>query len=92
MHLELKSGMNVLMWRVMGTQLGSKSRIAKPILIKAIEINGLAFTSECAKCNAGHFSQEEGAFACDECPRDHKSDKGATQCTPCDPTTEYAGK
>lgn len=52
---------------------------------------GLAFTSECAKCKAGTFSQE-GAATCEECPRDTRADKGATECTPCDKNSQYSGE
>ncbi|ELU11199.1 hypothetical protein CAPTEDRAFT_83886, partial [Capitella teleta] len=91
MHLKLKSGLNTLMWRVMGMHLqqGASSGISKPVLIKSIEVNGLAFTSECAKCKAGTFSQE-GAATCEECPRDTRADKGATECTPCDKNSQYS--
>lgn len=42
MHLKLKSGLNTLMWRVMGMHLqqGASSGISKPVLIKSIEVNG----------------------------------------------------
>ena len=51
---------------------------------------GVAYTSECAKCNAGTFSKT-GSSVCTDCPENTYSDKGAEECIGCDPVSQYSG-
>lgn len=52
---------------------------------------GVAYTSECFRCNPGTFSRAPGSSSCDPCPRDTFSGHGASSCTPCNASTQYAG-
>ncbi|TKS73375.1 UPF0577 protein KIAA1324-like -like protein [Collichthys lucidus] len=40
----------------------------------------------------GTFSHVPGSSTCDPCPRDTYSGHGASSCTPCNTTTQYAGE
>ncbi|XP_072290983.1 endosome/lysosome-associated apoptosis and autophagy regulator family member 2 [Eucyclogobius newberryi] len=86
--VNLKSGTNILYWRTGGVVMGSK--VVKPVLLKNIQIEGVAYTSECFPCKPGTFSQVPGSSACEACPRDTFSGHGASSCTPCNTTTHYA--
>ncbi|XP_024136830.1 endosome/lysosome-associated apoptosis and autophagy regulator family member 2 [Oryzias melastigma] len=86
--LNLKSGTNVLYWRTGGILMGTK--VVKPVLLKNIQIEGVAYTSECFRCNPGTFSRAPGSSSCDPCPRDTFSGHGASSCTPCNASTQYA--
>ncbi|NWZ66376.1 K132L protein, partial [Acrocephalus arundinaceus] len=77
----LKSGSNILYWRTTGILMGSK--VVKPVLVKNITIEGVAYTSECFACKPGTFSDKPGASGCQVCPRDTYSEKGAKECTKC---------
>lgn len=79
--LPLKSGMNVLQWRVIGA-LSDMVHSQKPVLIRKIEVTGIAFTSECTKCRAGTYSSGGTAF-CAPCEANQYSGRGATQCQNC---------
>ncbi|KAK7892170.1 hypothetical protein WMY93_024133 [Mugilogobius chulae] len=86
--VNLKSGTNILYWRTGGVVMGSK--VVKPVLLKNIQIEGVAYTSECFPCKPGTFSRVPGSSACEACPRDTFSGHGASSCTPCNTTTHYA--
>lgn len=53
---------------------------------------GVAYTSECFPCKPGTFSRVPGSTACDPCSRDTYAGHGASSCTPCNTTTQYAGR
>ncbi|XP_070192640.1 endosome/lysosome-associated apoptosis and autophagy regulator family member 2-like isoform X3 [Littorina saxatilis] len=87
MTVALKTGTNILQWRVIGAlsdMVGSQN----PILIRKIEITGVAFTSECTKCRNGTYSSGGTAF-CAPCEANKYSGRGATQCEACK-SDEYA--
>ncbi|KAG7454325.1 hypothetical protein MATL_G00258430 [Megalops atlanticus] len=86
--VDLKSGTNILYWRTTGILLGAK--IVKPVLLKSIQIEGVAYTSECFPCKPGTFSKIPGSSSCELCPRNTYSSKGASSCTPCDAEKEYS--
>uniref|UniRef100_A0A8C7Y853 Endosome-lysosome associated apoptosis and autophagy regulator family member 2a n=1 Tax=Oryzias sinensis TaxID=183150 RepID=A0A8C7Y853_9TELE len=88
--LNLKSGTNVLYWRTGGILMGTK--VVKPVLLKNIQIEGVAYTSECFRCKPGTFSRAPGSSSCDLCPQDTFSGHGASSCTPCNTSTQYAGE
>ncbi|XP_060759343.1 UPF0577 protein KIAA1324-like homolog isoform X2 [Neoarius graeffei] len=85
--VNLKSGTNILYWRTTGILLGGKP--VKPVLLKNIQIEGVAYTSECFLCRPGTFSKTPGSSFCDLCPRNTYSSKGASSCTLC-PETQYS--
>uniref|UniRef100_UPI00398F5360 endosome/lysosome-associated apoptosis and autophagy regulator family member 2 n=1 Tax=Pristiophorus japonicus TaxID=55135 RepID=UPI00398F5360 len=88
-HLvNLKTGTNVLYWRTTGILLGDK--LAKPVLLKNIYIEGVAYTSECFPCKAGTFSDAPGSSACKPCPRNTFSGRGASSCQTCDQTKQFS--
>lgn len=61
------------------------------IRIKSIEIDGIAYASECTPCGPGTFNNQKGAVSCELCKPNTAFDKtGATKCIPCDSTKEYA--
>ncbi|XP_027495672.1 UPF0577 protein KIAA1324-like homolog [Corapipo altera] len=84
----LKSGSNILYWRTTGILMGSK--VVKPVLVKNITIEGVAYTSECFSCKPGTFSDKPGASGCQVCPRNTYSEKGAKECTKCKEEMYYA--
>ncbi|XP_036373388.1 endosome/lysosome-associated apoptosis and autophagy regulator family member 2-like [Megalops cyprinoides] len=86
--VDLKSGTNILYWRTTGILPGAK--VIKPVLLKNIQIEGVAYTSECFQCRPGTFSKTPGSSSCEFCPRDTYSGKGASSCTHCDKEKEYA--
>uniref|UniRef100_A0A8C9U582 Endosome-lysosome associated apoptosis and autophagy regulator family member 2 n=1 Tax=Scleropages formosus TaxID=113540 RepID=A0A8C9U582_SCLFO len=86
--VNLNSGTNILYWRTTGIFLGTKA--LKPVLLKNIHIEGVAYTSECFQCKPGTFSRAPGSSTCEPCPRNTHSSKGATSCTPCDKETQYS--
>ncbi|XP_074050160.1 endosome/lysosome-associated apoptosis and autophagy regulator family member 2 isoform X2 [Macrotis lagotis] len=77
----LKSGTNILYWRTTGILMGSK--VVKPVLVKNITIEGVAYTSECFPCKPGTFSDKPGLSNCQICPRNTYSEKGAKECIKC---------
>uniref|UniRef100_A0A8B9P7E7 KIAA1324 like n=1 Tax=Apteryx owenii TaxID=8824 RepID=A0A8B9P7E7_APTOW len=83
----LKSGSNILYWRTTGILMGSK--VVKPVLVKNITIEGVAYTSECFPCKPGTFSDKPGSSSCQVCPRNTYSEKGAKECTKCKEETYY---
>ncbi|NWX83937.1 K132L protein, partial [Nothoprocta pentlandii] len=84
----LKSGSNILYWRTTGILMGSK--VVKPVLVKNITIEGVAYTSECFPCKPGTFSDKPGSSSCQVCPRNTYSEKGAKECTKCNEEIYYA--
>ncbi|XP_035282980.1 endosome/lysosome-associated apoptosis and autophagy regulator family member 2 isoform X1 [Anguilla anguilla] len=88
--VDLKSGTNILYWRTTGVLLGSK--IIKPVLLKNIQIEGVAYTSECFQCRPGTFSKTPGSSSCELCPRDTYSGKGASSCTHCNKETQFSSE
>uniref|UniRef100_A0A8C0H7G3 Endosome-lysosome associated apoptosis and autophagy regulator family member 2 n=1 Tax=Chelonoidis abingdonii TaxID=106734 RepID=A0A8C0H7G3_CHEAB len=77
----LKPGTNILYWRTTGILMGSK--VVKPVLVKNITIEGVAYTSECFPCKPGTFSDKPGSSNCQMCPRNTYSEKGAKECINC---------
>ncbi|XP_030646148.1 UPF0577 protein KIAA1324-like [Chanos chanos] len=88
--VSLQSGTNILYWRTTGVTVGTK--VVKPVLLKNIQIEGVAYTSECFPCKPGTFSRAPGSSSCEPCPRDTYSSRGASSCTPCNTTTHYASE
>ncbi|RXM99135.1 UPF0577 protein KIAA1324-like, partial [Acipenser ruthenus] len=86
--VNLKTGTNILYWRTTGILLGAK--IVKPVLLKNIHIEGVAYTSECFPCKPGTFSKMPGSKSCEVCPRNTFSGKGASSCTQCNDNLLYA--
>ncbi|GAB1289411.1 Endosome/lysosome-associated apoptosis and autophagy regulator family member 2 [Apodemus speciosus] len=84
----LKSGTNILYWRTTGILMGSK--VVKPVLVKNITIEGVAYTSECFPCKAGTFSNKPGSFNCQMCPRNTYSEKGAKECIRCREDSQFS--
>eukprot|EP00066_Takifugu_rubripes_P007346 XP_003972802.2 PREDICTED: UPF0577 protein KIAA1324-like [Takifugu rubripes] len=79
--VNLKSGTNILYWRTTGILVGGK--MVKPVLLKNIQIEGVAYTSECFPCRPGGFSPAPGSSSCEPCPSNTFSIKGASSCTLC---------
>ncbi|KAL1257061.1 hypothetical protein QQF64_012606 [Cirrhinus molitorella] len=88
--VNLNSGTNILYWRTTRVTLDSKA--VKPVLLKNIRIEGVAYTSECFPCKPGTFSRTPGSSSCELCPRDTYSGRGASSCTPCNTKTHYASE
>uniref|UniRef100_A0A8C9XFV5 Endosome-lysosome associated apoptosis and autophagy regulator family member 2a n=1 Tax=Sander lucioperca TaxID=283035 RepID=A0A8C9XFV5_SANLU len=88
--VNLKSGTNILYWRTRGVLMGSKG--LKPVLLKNVQIEGVAYTSECFPCKPGTFSRVPGSTKCEPCLRDTYAGHGASSCTPCNATTQYAAQ
>lgn len=84
--VDLAAGFNVLMWRSMGIS----SRQTKPLLIKMIEITGVAPLSVCTPCREGTYAGAEHSSECQECPADTFSLKKASICEACDSRTSYS--
>ncbi|XP_028814403.1 UPF0577 protein KIAA1324-like isoform X2 [Denticeps clupeoides] len=86
----LKSGTNIMYWRTTGIMVGAK--VVKPVLLKNIQIEGVAYTSECFPCKPGTFSRSPGSSSCELCARDTYSGRGASSCTACDQDTHYSAE
>ncbi|KAK7063026.1 hypothetical protein SK128_018005 [Halocaridina rubra] len=84
--VKLKIGLNVLHWKTIGIEARASTR---PVLIKSIQISGVAHSSECTPCPEGTFSVA-GADKCTECEEGTYANRGASKCQPCDPKSEYA--
>uniref|UniRef100_A0A9L0R1P5 Endosome-lysosome associated apoptosis and autophagy regulator family member 2 n=1 Tax=Equus caballus TaxID=9796 RepID=A0A9L0R1P5_HORSE len=84
----LKAGTNILYWRTTGILMGSKA--VKPVLVKNITIEGVAYTSECFPCKPGTFSNKPGSFNCQVCPRNTYSQKGAKECIKCAEDSQFS--
>ncbi|XP_055030488.2 endosome/lysosome-associated apoptosis and autophagy regulator family member 2 [Misgurnus anguillicaudatus] len=88
--VNLNSGTNILYWRTTRVGLGAKA--VKPVLLKDIRLEGVAYTSACFPCKPGTFSRAPGSSSCESCPRDTYSSRGASSCTPCNTKTHYASE
>ncbi|XP_059421236.1 endosome/lysosome-associated apoptosis and autophagy regulator family member 2-like isoform X1 [Carassius carassius] len=88
--VNLNSGTNILYWRTTRVTLDSKA--VKPVILKNIRIDGVAYTSECFPCKPGTFSRAPGSSSCEPCPRDTYSGRGASSCTPCNSKTHFASE
>ncbi|XP_037070770.1 endosome/lysosome-associated apoptosis and autophagy regulator family member 2-like [Pollicipes pollicipes] len=86
-HVDLKAGLNVLHWKTIGMDLHT----GKAVLLKKVEISGVAYTSSCTPCKNGTYSHG-AADHCRRCPANTRSGRGARQCAACDKDTEYAPK
>ncbi|XP_072769988.1 endosome/lysosome-associated apoptosis and autophagy regulator family member 2-like [Nerophis lumbriciformis] len=86
--VNLKSGANIMYWRTSAVVMGAKA--VKPALLKNILIEGVAYTSECFPCKPGTFSRVPGSASCEPCPRDTYSAHGASSCTSCNTSSQYA--
>ncbi|KAM7404642.1 hypothetical protein PAMP_011972 [Pampus punctatissimus] len=82
-RVELNSGTNVLYWRTT-TYAPLQDSAVKPVLLRNINISGVAYTSECFHCKPGTYSANKGSARCAPCPADTFSNKGATVCHQCD--------
>ncbi|KAM3618792.1 uncharacterized protein V6R79_024991 [Siganus canaliculatus] len=78
----LNSGNNVLYWRT--TTFIFQDDAVKPVMLKNIDISGVAYTSECFHCKPGTHSAKPGSARCTPCPADSYSNKGATVCLECE--------
>nr|CAB3258740.1 UPF0577 protein KIAA1324-like [Phallusia mammillata] len=87
----LSAGQNVLYWKTTGILVGEKRSI-NPVKIKDIEISGVSYTTKCHECRPGFFAPSNASHWCDLCPSNTMSLGGATSCTPCDVSTEYAAQ
>jgi hypothetical protein len=87
--VHLKTGLNTIYWRLYSLSADVKQHIKRTVSIRVIQITGVAFTSECTKCEAGMYSGI-GASDCIPCPINTYSSIGSSQCTPCDEDTEYS--
>ncbi|XP_059468673.1 endosome/lysosome-associated apoptosis and autophagy regulator family member 2-like isoform X2 [Neocloeon triangulifer] len=85
--VQLKPGNNLLQWKT----IGMETYPGKPVLIKSIEISGMAKSPSCTPCRNGTFSSS-GSRKCQECPENHFSVRGASSCQPCNPETEFSPK
>lgn len=88
--IQLPSGLNVLQWKAMGI---TGRHQTKPLLIKAIEVSGVAdpaVSTGCTPCRNGTHAPGLRSRQCQDCPADSYSGRGATQCTRCDTKTSYA--
>ncbi|KAL8603739.1 hypothetical protein ACOMHN_024355 [Nucella lapillus] len=81
MKVDLKTGTNILQWRVIG-MLSDMTGSQKPVLIRKIEVTGIAYTSECSKCRNGTYSSGGTAF-CAPCEANEFSERGAAECQAC---------
>ncbi|XP_051952744.1 endosome/lysosome-associated apoptosis and autophagy regulator family member 2-like isoform X2 [Xyrauchen texanus] len=88
--VNLNSGTNILYWRTTRVTLGAKA--VKPVFLRSIRIEGVAYTSECFQCKPGTFSHTPGLSSCEPCPQDSYSGRGASSCTPCNTKTHYASE
>ncbi|MEQ2198418.1 hypothetical protein XENOCAPTIV_012632, partial [Xenoophorus captivus] len=86
-EVELSKGNNVLYWRT--TTYALLGGAVKPVLLRNIQVSGVAYTSECFHCKPGTHSSKEGSAHCTPCPADTYSNKGATVCHECE-SDKYA--
>ncbi|XP_054905643.1 endosome/lysosome-associated apoptosis and autophagy regulator 1 [Poeciliopsis prolifica] len=80
--IELSTGNNVLYWRT--TTFSLLGSAVKPVLLRNIQVSGVAYTSECFHCKPGTHSSTAGSARCAPCPADTYSNKGATVCHDCE--------
>ncbi|KRY67663.1 Uncharacterized protein T4A_9565, partial [Trichinella pseudospiralis] len=84
-EVSLSSGPILLSWKAM--VLHGQHR---PIVIKSIEIRGVAYTQECTLCPNGTFSVANSGV-CQPCQPGTYSNAGASSCSQCDKLSEYSG-
>ena len=85
--IQLPAGLNVLQWKAMGIS----GRQTKPLLIKAIEVTGVAEAAAvCTPCRNGTHAPNPGSRQCLDCPADAYSGRGQIQCIRCDAHSTYA--
>ncbi|XP_028517475.1 UPF0577 protein KIAA1324-like [Exaiptasia diaphana] len=87
--IDLKAGRNLITWEVSALTYGSHER-RDPVYISEIEIQGVAYTSECQMCEEGYFAKDEGSAFCEICPKNTMSVAGASKCSKCNEVTEYS--
>ncbi|XP_072223359.1 endosome/lysosome-associated apoptosis and autophagy regulator 1 [Leuresthes tenuis] len=80
--VELRNGNNVLYWKTKAYAL--QNSVGKPVLLRNIQVSGVAYTSECFHCKPGTHSSKAGSAHCIACPADTYSNKGATVCHKCE--------
>ncbi|CAN9516174.1 unnamed protein product [Ophioblennius macclurei] len=81
-RLDLSNGNSVLYWRT--TAFALQNGVPKPVLLRNIQISGVAYTSECFHCKPGTHSAQAGSARCAPCPANSYSNKGATACRECE--------
>ncbi|XP_038139013.1 endosome/lysosome-associated apoptosis and autophagy regulator 1 [Cyprinodon tularosa] len=81
--VELSKGNNVLYWRTAAYDWQGSA--VTPVLLRNIQVSGVAYTSECFHCKPGTHSSKAGSARCIPCPADTYSNKGATVCHDCEP-------
>ncbi|RVE70455.1 hypothetical protein OJAV_G00064830 [Oryzias javanicus] len=81
-RVDLTSGNNVLYWRT--TSYALQGSAVKPVLLRNIQVSGVAYTSECFHCKPGTHTSKAGSARCTPCPADTYSNKGATVCHECE--------
>ncbi|XP_035677340.1 endosome/lysosome-associated apoptosis and autophagy regulator family member 2-like [Branchiostoma floridae] len=87
--IDLTSGNNVIYWKTTGLSFGNE-RKPKPVFIKKITIEGVAYTSECTKCPPGTYTDQPGQSECKVCEENHHQPQpGQRNCQNC-PRNHYA--
>ncbi|EDO48834.1 predicted protein [Nematostella vectensis] len=87
--IPLKAGRNLITWEVSAITYGSHEQ-RDPVYISEIEVQGVAYTSECQPCPAGTFNDKMAAAHCQMCPKNSFSSSGATKCNQCNEVTEFS--
>ncbi|CAH1264540.1 KIAA1324L [Branchiostoma lanceolatum] len=87
--IDLTSGNNVIYWKTTGLSFGNE-RKPKPVFIKKITIEGVAYTSECTKCPPGTYTDQPGQSECKACEENHHQPQpGQRNCQKC-PKNHFA--
>ncbi|KAM9342750.1 endosome/lysosome-associated apoptosis and autophagy regulator 1 [Pholidichthys leucotaenia] len=79
---QLNKGNNVLYWTT--TTYALQDSAVKPVLLRNIQVSGVAYSSECFHCKPGTYSSTPGSARCTPCPANTYSNKGATVCHDCE--------
>ncbi|XP_065323950.1 endosome/lysosome-associated apoptosis and autophagy regulator family member 2-like [Gordionus sp. m RMFG-2023] len=88
-EIDLKSGQNIIIWRSAGV-IESPS-LTMAILIQKIQIEGVAYASQCDKCPAG-TSSPNGSTECPSCSENYYTPlPGSPSCLAC-PSHKYSPK
>ncbi|KAK3733694.1 hypothetical protein QZH41_008482, partial [Actinostola sp. cb2023] len=87
--IALKAGRNLITWEVSALTYGTHEK-RDPVYIGEIEIQGVAYTSECQMCDPGTFAKDEGSAFCNVCPKNTMSIVGSSKCSKCNEVTEYS--
>jgi len=94
--VDLGTGVNKLYWRTYTVTYGENATTAasgkvKPVLLKSVYINGVAYSTECTKCPAGFYQSETGASSCEPCsPNTFAPSEGSESCSQCDVASQYS--